>query len=378
MSPLTPSVVQGLQRIASRDASLHDGRFLKVGDSFTASGDFLYCFAGKNVDLGARADLKKTLDHFARSFGRDGRCARIGMSAWQALDGKHPPLAAELDAHRGRFAVVMYGTNDIEIGKLHHYASTYHDVVSWLVERGVIPIVSTIPPRADRAKAREAVPRYNAVIRAVAQSHQIPLVDFHRELLTRAGYALAKDGIHVSTHHTKMGRSPCVLDEAGLRHGYNLRNQLTLVALDRARRAVLDPDFEPEPAPPAPEGSGSTGDPIVIDSLPFVASHRLDPRGPSALTAYPGCARSREAPGAEVVYRLVVDARRTYSFIGFDRGEADVDLYLLGATVDGAACSRAGKRHLVATLDPGTYHLVLDSVGAGVAADETLLAVIAE
>src|SRR5690606_35465773 len=142
--------------------------------------------------------LRPVVAHFRDSFARTSQAARIGWSAWQTLSGTPSPLARELAATEARFALVQFGTNDIEIGKLHHFADKLFDVVDFAIARGTIPIVFTIPPRRDRKDAAIWVPRYNAVIRGIAQARQVPLVDYHREMLRLPGVGLGKDGIHPS------------------------------------------------------------------------------------------------------------------------------------------------------------------------------------
>lgn len=252
-SPITEFVAHNLRRIAARNPDLHDDRFIKVGDSITVSGNFLYCFSGEHVDLGAHAALEKALLHFHAGaeagvdpFARQSEAAGVGWSAFQALDGKPPVLLAEEAALDARFAVVMFGTNDMEMGKPTRFSRDLWRIVDRLLKRGVIPILSTIPPRGDRRDRNALVPDYDAVIRRLAEARQIPLVDYHRALLGAPHHGLGHDGIHPSVYKGPLGRTPCDLGPTGLRHGFNLRNFLTLQALDRAWRALhtgkaLDP-----------------------------------------------------------------------------------------------------------------------------------------
>lgn len=252
-SPITAFVAKNLRRIAARNPSLRDDRFIKIGDSITVSGNFLYCFSGDHVDLGAHAALEKTLLHFHAGanagfdpFARRTRAAGVGWSAWQALDGNPAPMDAELAAVDARFAVVMFGTNDIEMGEPARFSHELSQIVDRLLRRGVIPILSTIPPRGDQRAKNALVPEYDAAIRRAAQSRQIPLVAYHRALMGDPHHGLGHDGIHPSVYKGPLGRMPCDLSPEGLRYGFNLRNLLTLQALDRAWRALhtgqaLDP-----------------------------------------------------------------------------------------------------------------------------------------
>lgn len=364
-SPLPPDIVSGLEAIAKRGPHLSERRFAKVGDSITVSGDFLQCLSrkrGRDVQLASsNAHLKQTLGffrsgrHSADPFSRESRAARIGMSAWQALEGSPSPLDRELREARGRYALVMYGTNDIEIGKLHHFADKLDELVRAVKRRGVIPILYTIPPRRDRKDAGADAVRYNAVIRATAQAHGVPLVDYFRALTELPGAGLGKDGIHPTTFHGKSGRNACELRPRGLKHGYNLRNLLTLEALDRVRRArtgaLKSADAGKLLGPP--KGRGTPDEPLVIEQLPFVGYAR----GAESKRAEWGCGRS--AKGAETSFQLKLDEKTSIEAWGFDPEGVRSDLYLLGA--DGK-CLESGRRGSSVTLKPGTYTLVVDRV----------------
>jgi hypothetical protein len=252
-SPITEFVAHSLRRIAARNPDLHDDRFIKIGDSITVSGNFLYCFSGDHVDLGKYAALEKTLLHFHAGadagldpFARRSHAAGVGWSAFQALDGKPPVMIAEENALNARFAVVMFGTNDMEMGKPRRFSRDLADIVDRLVKRGVVPILSTIPPRGDRHDRNALVPEYDAAIRHLAEARQIPLVDYHHALMAAPHHGLGHDGIHPSVYKGPLGRSPCDFSGKGLGYGFNLRNMLTLQALDRSWRALhtgkaLDP-----------------------------------------------------------------------------------------------------------------------------------------
>ena len=103
-----------------------------------------------------------------------------------------------------------------------------------------------------------------AVIRAIAEARQVPLIDYHRELASLPDHGLGGDDLHPSRHP----EGACVLSEDGLRYGYNIRNLLTLQALDRIRRAVEEGVSAESRAAP-PRGSGAPDDPVVIDRFPF-------------------------------------------------------------------------------------------------------------
>jgi hypothetical protein len=358
-SPIDVSVVARLRAIAGENPGLRADAFAKVGDSITASTDFLHCFQSpaKTV-LGEHSALASVIERFRAtgSFDRASDAARIGWSAWKVVVGSPSPLEREIAANEPRFALVQYGTNDIQLGQIHRFADNLFEIVDRLGARGTIPILFTIPARRDSAEANLWVPRYNAVIRGIAQARQVPLVDYHRELSSRPNSGLAKDGIHPSTFQGKHGRNACALEPRGLEHGYNLRNLLALQALDRALRALEGETLDPP--------ASASDDARTVTRLPFIDA----PSFASGATAEAaGCGSEPSRPRVE--YRLRLEHAVSLRATGFDR-RGEVDLLL----ETGGTCKRAA-RAIQARLAPGEHRIVLE---AGSPDAETLLVLLAE
>ena len=375
-SPITPDLAARLRGIAAKNPKAQRDVFAKIGDSVTFSDDNLRCFAHKELELGSYAGLLPTIERFRKGnaagtdpYRRESEAAKIGWSAWQALSGSPSPVDRELSALSPSIALVQYGTNDIEIGALHHFADHYWNIVDHLIDRGVVPVLFTIMPRTDRVKAAEQVPLYNAVIRGVAQARQVPLVDYFREIEKLPGKGLGKDGIHPTTFHGHRGRDACALTPDGLRHGYNLRNRLAIEALSRVS-AVLSGAPAPDPVAPPLSGTGAPGDPFVIPGSPFIDSRIL--RGAGTLDGY-GCSTARPAPGPEIAYRLELPRRTALRIFGFDRGGGEVDIHLLRDEPRPNTCVASAQRVLATTVSAGRYYVVLDRAKGGVT--ETLLVV---
>lgn len=349
-SPIDAVVSERLRAIASKNPALRANTFAKVGDSVTASGDSLHCLASRDRTLlGEHTALGTVLERFRESpadpFRRESHAARVGWSAWIAAAGAPSPLAREISAISPRFALVQFGTNDIEIGQLHYFADRLFDIVDVAIERGVIPILFTIMSRRDRVDRAIWVPRYNAVIRGIAQARQVPLVDYHRELAGLRGAGLAKDGIHPTTYIGDLGRNACDFRPPGLEHGYNVRNLLALEALGRAGAALEGAALDP--VSPAPRGSGTPADPWRIEALPFADFPRFDGRD-------------------RVVYELALARSTSLRAMGFDRG-GEVDLEL--------GAGQRAERILEARLEPGAHRIVLT---ARKTAAETLFVALAD
>jgi len=131
-----------------------------------------------------------------------------------------------LAAEKPEMAVVMYGTNDV--GKnvaLAEYEKNLGAIIDACLGAGCIPLLSTIPPIMNKdAKVGE----FNAIIKKIAAGRQIPLMDFHAEILARQpgtgwnGTLLGKDDVHPS------GGKNFDFSEENLKVcGYALRNYIT-------------------------------------------------------------------------------------------------------------------------------------------------------
>lgn len=381
-SPLTPYVVTQLKK-ALTTASRDGQAFSKIGNSITVSTGFMHCFAGSAVDLDGRTQLTPTIAHFKKaladgknSFNRTSLCATVGWAALHALKGTPTPLAQEVSAISPRFAVVMYGSNDIGWNDVFGYANNMLEIADRLLADGVIPIMSSIPPRDDSASANAQVPLYNMIVRGIAQALQVPFVDFHQELLPLPSHGLGGDKLHPNSSPS----GSCNFTAAGLQYGYNVRNLLELEALDRVKRAVLDG----EPAPDAPgsklSGDGSPQKPWLIDSLPFTHMANTAASPHKNIASYSGCSSTADESGPEYLYKLVLTKSTTLHALVFDRGSVDIDLHLLDSSASAAGCIERAHQQITRTLAAGTYYLSLDTfVQSGTAqSGEYLLVVLAE
>jgi hypothetical protein len=368
------SVIRRLRKIAARDPSLRADVFAKIGDSMTASDDFMRCFARPALELGEHAALLPVIERFRApsaagedSFRRRSAAARIGWSAWQVLEGHPSPLEREVGAIQSRFALVQLGTNDLELGRMKHFALRLLDVTDALIARGVIPILFTIPRRKDSGDRGVWVPRYNAVVRVIAQARQVPLVDYHLELARLPGQGLGKDGIHPSTYQGPRGRDACALDRQGLRHGYNLRNLLALGALERTLHALSD---APQPLDPAPASSN----PMRIAELPFVDGRRATVRPPAELART--CVTVSPAHDHGLVYRLELSKLTALRSSVFAAGGVETRLVLRRRTAP-EGCVSTGRETIAMPLPPGDYDLAA-SAKSGTGAPEIFLTVLAD
>jgi hypothetical protein len=157
-----------------------------------------------------------------------------------------------------------------------------------------------------------------------------------------------------------------VFDAEGLLHGYNARNLLTLEALHHMPAIVVGGAPAPAPAGPPFAGSGSQGDPLIIDTFPFTHAGDTSRSPQRGIDRYPSCDAGQDESGPEYVYRLELAAPTPLRMAVLDGAGVDIDLHLLGATPSPSTCLARHDRMIERTLPAGTYHLVLDTfVSAG-------------
>ncbi len=367
-SPMSAGVVTHLRDLLAKSAKRRDV-FAKIGDSNTVNTGFFHCYSGTDVKLDvfsaletARAWFDKTkADGTRSSFDRTSLAATVGWSSFQPLAGTPSPIEQEITAISPAFAVVMLGTNETAEVGLEGFEKNMRAIVDLLFGLGVVPIFTTIPPRGDKPDANAIVPEMNAVVRAVAQMKQIPMVDLWSQLAGLPAYGLISDGIHLDVY-VAGGAHACWLTKEGLVKGQNQRNRVTLDALDRAKRFLLD-GAAVEPTPKSLAGAGTWTSPYVVDTLPFVDDGNSK-KGVKVIDKY-GCSSADES-GPEIVYALDLPAvthLRARVFV--DEG-VDVDLHALSGSAAASCLTRADKTFDL-TAGPGRVYFSVDSfVAAGV------------
>jgi hypothetical protein len=356
-SPVTASVREHLAGVIARGGG-RPGVFAKIGDSITAASSFLSCFAqADEIKLGEQASLAPSLAFFSQtqadasspSWSRKSRSAHIGWSTLGAIGSRtSSPLLAEYRAIRPAFALVMYGTNETYGGGLHNFERNLRTVTRMSVDAGVVPLLSTIPPRTDAAGVGGLVPAMNEVVRLVGQAEQVPVMDYALALSALPDHGLGPDGIHPRHFEDH----PCWLTPTGLEAGMNVRNLLSLEALDRMRRLVLQAEGD-EPEPAALEGLGTLASPLLVDALPFIDDGETT--GPGAVDHY-ACGRGALA-GPEVFYavRVAEPSRLRVELFSDDQL---VVRALASPSAD--ACSGGGVRAVELDVSAGTTLIAID------------------
>lgn len=361
-SALTAEAIASLRSIASRDPALREYAFAKIGDSHSVSSSFLQCFAEGGFDLGLHTHLLPAIGYFGVaahegvcSLGRESVATVAGIGAWGLMRDDPSLVEQELEAMRARFAVVMVGTNDACQGRVHNYVDNMLDMFDLLTRRGVIPLVSTLPPMADDRHLH--VRRFNAMLKAMVSLYGLPLVDLYEAMLPLPYMGLRSDGVHLSVDWNRGGgMAACTMSGSGLAYGAHVRNLLTLEQLERARRSIIEGDVLDLEAEPR-VGSGREEDPVHVDAMPF--GEGLAARDSSWLPAselpVPCGADWRQDLG--MVYEVLVEEDTLLHAILHARGGASglVEIRAAGE----ASCVAGDEMEAVAEVAPGRYHVII-------------------
>ncbi|MCS6836916.1 MAG: GDSL-type esterase/lipase family protein [Anaerolineae bacterium] len=225
--------------------------FTSVGDSLSASNYFLHPFGYYQADLGEYGYLLPTLQYFIsadfNSYNNDPISSNPGWTSANLLDpaiaaqyGACQPgenvLSCEFRRVRPSYALILIGTNDARDQRpADAYAADLRRILQICVEFGVVPILTTIPPRNDALNGY--VDSYNAVLRQIANQMSVTVWDFASEMRQLPNQGLSEDGVHFSIPPDGEPGTVRFVPES-LQYGMTLHNLGALRVLDAVRRQV--------------------------------------------------------------------------------------------------------------------------------------------
>jgi hypothetical protein len=227
--------------------------FSRVGDSITASPFFLTPIGQGQANLGQYvATLSPVINYFSQANARAGNSfanpplsAGNGWGADRILEpgyaytdicGNESPLVCEYKRVKPALALIMIGTNDSGGVDPAVYTANLRKIVQISIDMGVIPVISTIPPKRVDAWNNNRVDQWNTIIRNVAAEFSVPLWDYWYVLQNAPNFGISSDGIHPSAPANGATGS-FTPENAGF--GYNVRNLTALQVLDAVWRQVL-------------------------------------------------------------------------------------------------------------------------------------------
>jgi uncharacterized protein YraI len=254
--------------------------FSKVGDSITYSWAYLYPLAS-NYSLADYDYLSPALGFFSGPNGRGENCFGASPIAaypgWTTRDLLTPggaktgacgpgetPLECEYRTAQPSVAVIMLGTNDVAQNmSLDTFRANLQRIVDISISRGVIPVLSTIPPFPVLDGNARA---FNEVIIATARANDIPLWDFYSSINGLPNRGLSPDGVHPSE---APDNHDAYFDAEHLQYGFTVRNLGTLQILYELWRQVLYDSGTTLPAGPPPGPAPTAVDVGPVDPASY-------------------------------------------------------------------------------------------------------------
>jgi len=225
--------------------------FSRVGDSITASENFLYPIGWGQYVLGQYGYLGDVIGYFSQANARTGnsfasaplaagggwtteRLLMPGGSTPQ-ICGSDTPIECEYKHVHPAIALIMIGTNDSGSGSPDVFAGNLSRIIETTINMGIIPVLSTIPPKNLGEDQENRVNTYNGVITQIARRYDIPLWDYYSNMVNAPNRGLSSDGLHPSISPFGSGR----FTPDSLLFGYTIRNLNALQVLDAVWRLTM-------------------------------------------------------------------------------------------------------------------------------------------
>ena len=188
-----------------------------------------------------------------------------------------------------QFAVVMLGTNDP--GNAQNVVNLTA-ILDKLEAQHIVPILSTIPPRADSV-SNDLVVQFNAAVTNLALTRRLALIDYYQEILLRRpgttwhGTLISTDGVHptgagggfsADSDPYLPGGDPAThtTGEATANVGYLLRSWLVVQKLKEVKQHVID---VPNEAPSVTLTSPAAGTTYTAPATVALAAAAADSDG---------------------------------------------------------------------------------------------------
>jgi uncharacterized protein YraI len=227
--------------------------FMKVGDSVTDSQPFLLAYGqGGGYNLGNYGYLQDTINHFAGVSPRDGVAnsftnrsfsAITGATSSSMLDGlwsdpnscgSESPLMCEINLTRPSVGFVLFGTQDMRVIPPHEFRIHMSQIVEAMIFNGVIPVISTFHNTQSYYGDEALV--YNNIIVDISDQYEVPLIN-----LWKATQPLPNNGVNVNdpVHLSQGADNYYNFNGEETQYGVNVRNLLSLQALDELRNNIL-------------------------------------------------------------------------------------------------------------------------------------------
>ena len=249
-----------VKSILSANPGKTAGKVLQVGDSMTFSyayGDWArHTHSGSAT--GATVSDVETVNwmHAGVFDATDGwKLSSDGVTAMNNANWGSAfidNIFVSADLNDAQFAVIMFNVNDITF---------VENRINQFITAGIVPVLSTIPPRTDLDYNRDKADPYNLELIALAEKLSLPIIDYSKEILLRRpngtwaktliGNESGTDGVHPTggvNGYTAIsdpyadGGDPAThtTGDATLNSGYLLRTWLTVQKMKEIKQKAVD------------------------------------------------------------------------------------------------------------------------------------------
>jgi hypothetical protein len=226
--------------------------FSKVGDCMTDHWAFLDVIGFKRYNLGNYGYLQEVINHFSApprdgipdSFVAKSQASLNGFNAAAVQDPTYSdpqfcskgesPLDCEYRLNKPGLAIIMFGTADVLVMTPQQFNYYMRGLIRKTIKLGIVPVLTTFP---ENLAVREKSRQINQVIITIAQEQGLPLINLQKALESLPNNGIDGDSIHLTIPPD--GNSGFFTDQYLATYGYNVRNLVTLQALDVIWRQAM-------------------------------------------------------------------------------------------------------------------------------------------
>jgi hypothetical protein len=178
----------------------------KVGDSLSASEQYLKPMSRNDNQLGPYDYLQDTLEYYGHSTDADSIAAKIGLTTYAVFDpfwadkerceAKESPLDCEYRLKKPSIAFIMFGPNDVRHMKVDDYNAQMRKLIEQTLNKGIIPVVSTFSAHPDEAFFWQSI-NFNLELVALSHEYKFPLINLWLAARVLPTFGLDDDKIHL-------------------------------------------------------------------------------------------------------------------------------------------------------------------------------------
>lgn len=227
----------------------------KVGDSLSATDQYISIFSAEEHILGPYVYLQETLDHYAESTKQENIAAQVGLTTYVVFDPfwatseqcehNEDPLRCAYRTQQPSIAFIAFGANDVRHMTDEEFAQQMRMIAQITLEHGIIPVLSTFSAHPDEELFWQSI-NFNLRVQEIAAEYEVPLINLWSAVQALPDYGLDQDRVHL----TQTGYTYLKYDD-GLEaySGIALQNLLVLRTLHEIRTQLEE--HNPSTADPA-------------------------------------------------------------------------------------------------------------------------------